>query len=187
MRYRSHIHAGFTLIELMITLVIMAIVITIGVPAMAQYIAAQRVRATASDIVADMAFARAEAVKESRPAIIERVAGATNTWKDGWQICVDLDRNNTCAAGEVRKRAGPIPGGTTVCPIASGDFADRIIFRPDGRVNRTVVPGANDGLKVADTMDDADATNDRARIVVIGLTGRTSLVIQDRTVGTPCS
>jgi type IV fimbrial biogenesis protein FimT len=187
MHHHSHIYAGFTLIELMITLVIMAIVITIGAPALTQYVAAQRVRTTASDIVADMAFARAEAIKESRPAIMERVAGATNTWKDGWQICVDLDRSNTCAAGEVRKRSGPVPGRTTVCPIANGDFNNRIIFRPDGRVTRTVVPGANDGLKVADTMDDADATNDRVRLVVIGLTGRTSLVIQDRTVGTPCS
>lgn len=175
---------GFTLIEMMIALVILAIVITVGVPGLADFVAAQRVRTTASDIAADMAFARAEAIKESRPAIMERIVGTTNTWKDGWQICVDLDQNGACAAGEVRKRTAPVSGRSRVCASAA-DFNDRMVFRPDGRVNRTAVPGINDGLKVSDNLDDADSTNDRIRTVVIGLTGRASTAVQDNTPATP--
>jgi type IV fimbrial biogenesis protein FimT len=175
---------GFTLIELMVTLVIMALVITIGVPGLTDFIASQRVRTTASDLVADMSLARAEAIKESRQAIMERLAGATSTWKDGWRICVDLNGNGTCEAAEVRKATTPVPGRTAVC-ATTADLDDRIVFRPDGRVLRTLAPGANDGIRVSDDNGDTATGNDRIRLIFLGISGRARMEIQD-SVGTAC-
>ena len=109
--------AGFTLIELMITLVIMAIVLTVGVPSFIDFIATQRVRTAASDLAADMAFARAEAIKESRWVIMEPIGGA-GTWKDGWRIWVDLDNSRTRAAAEDRKTATGVSSRGKVCALA---------------------------------------------------------------------
>lgn len=170
--------AGFTLIELMIVLVIAAVLITIGVPSFNEFIAGQRIRTAVSNAVADAAFARAEAIKESRPAIMERLTGATNTWKDGWRICVDLNRNGVCNAGEERKLTQPISGRLKVCANAS-DFDTRIVFRPDGRVVRASAPGTNDGLVFSDDMADGNAATDRIRTIVFGISGRPLVINQD--------
>jgi prepilin-type N-terminal cleavage/methylation domain-containing protein len=183
----SRASRGFTLIELMITLVIMVVVISIGVPSFNDFIASQRVRTTASDLMADMAFARAEAIKESRQAIMERVAGGTGTWKDGWRICVDLNADGSCDADEVRKSATPVPGDpatTVVCATDSGLLAS-IAFRPDGRV---VGPpaAANAGLKIQiDVGADSSATNDRIRMIFLGVSGRASVEVQDNRSDSP--
>lgn len=183
---------GFTLIELMITLVVMALVITIGIPGFTDFIASQRARTVASDLMADMAFARAEAIKESRRAIMERLAGPTGTWKDGWRICVDLNSDNACNAPlEVRKTSSPVPGdpaNTFVC-ATHADLLTMIVFRPDGRVMRATAPTANDGLKIhVDVGSDGSDNNDRIRLVFLGVSGRASAENQDkRTDSPPCA
>jgi len=181
MMHRSGIRNGFTLIELMITLVILALLITIGVPSLTDFISTQRVRTTASDLISDMAFARAEAIKESRQVFFERVAGATNTWKDGWRICVNLNAGTTCDNNEIRKVTTTVPGRTKVCALTA-DSNDRITFRPDGRVSGST---ANAGLKVSDDNGDSATENDRIRAVFIGISGRASMEVQDNSPANP--
>jgi len=172
-------NTGFTLIELMITLVIMAVVITIGVPSFNDFIASQRVRVTASDIVGDIALARAEAIKESRRAMMEPLTAGD--WKNGWRVCVDVNGNDGCdAPDEVRKIATPIPGRTKVC--ATPDEA--IVFRPDGRTIRAAASSTADGIRVSDDLGDGTGANDRVRLVFLGVSGRPSVDIQDG--GTAC-
>ena len=169
---------GFTLLELMITLVIMAIVITVGLPSFNDFIAAQRVRTTASDIMSDIAFARAEAIKESRRVVMERVPGPTGTWKDGWRICIDVNGDGDCDATDlVRKIANPVGGRTRVC----ADPDAPLVFRPDGRLMGA--RDATDGIRVSDDLGDGDVTNNRTRLVFIGVSGRPSVEIQDGVVG----
>ncbi len=176
--FEVSVNRGFTLIELMITLVILAIVITVGAPSLAGFVASQRVRTTASDLMSDMAFARAEAIKESRRVIMQRLAGATSTWKDGWNICVDMDGDNACSAGEVRKSATPLSGRTKIC-ATTAELDNSIVFRPDGRIVRTTAAAATDGILISDDFDDANADNNRARLVYLGVSGRPSVEIQD--------
>ena len=47
---------GFTLLELMIVLLIVAIMTTIALPPMTEFVADQRVRTTASDMVSEIAL-----------------------------------------------------------------------------------------------------------------------------------
>jgi hypothetical protein len=77
-----------------------------------------------------------------------------------------------------------------VCSTTN-DFNDRIIFRPDGRVVRTVAAAANDGLKVSDDNADGATDNDRIRLIFIGISGRARMEVQDNdpanpTRGTAC-
>lgn len=73
---------GFTLVELMVTVVIMAILMSIAVPSFLQYQATQSVRSAASDLVDAMVFARSEAVKRNTEVSVS----AKSTWVQGWVV-----------------------------------------------------------------------------------------------------
>ena len=138
---------GFTLIELMITLVIIAILLAIGVPNMTDFIAEQRVRTIASDITSEIMFARAKAVEMSRRVIMEKLGVG---WDQGWRIYADVNDNGAFEAGidiELKQFNGfgtgvaNTQGRLYTCSTVA-DFANNIIFRPDGRVVRTATATA---------------------------------------------
>jgi type IV fimbrial biogenesis protein FimT len=90
--------SGFTLVELMIVLVVSAIVLGIGVPAFADFIATNRMAASVNDLVSGLHLARSEAVKRranssmcpssnwNSPNPACNLAGQV---ADGWIIFVD--------------------------------------------------------------------------------------------------
>ena len=169
---------GFTLIELMIVLVIVAILVAVGLPNMTDFVAEQRVRTVTSDIVSEIMFARATAVEQSRRVIMEKLAVG---WDQGWRIYVDVNNNGTYEAGtdtEVKRfngfgtgTASPTGRLYTCSPV--GDFTTNIIFRPDGRVVRSAgATSSTDGIYIIDPMGDSDVCNNKTRAVLFDLSGR---------------
>lgn len=57
------VQRGFTLVELMVTVVVLGIFLSIAVPSFRSLLEAQRVKAMAYDMVADLSLARSEALK----------------------------------------------------------------------------------------------------------------------------
>ena len=53
---------GFTLVELMMTLVVMAILLVVGVPAFRDVVRRHRVTSAGNALLADIAYARSEAI-----------------------------------------------------------------------------------------------------------------------------
>ena len=178
---------GFTLIELMIVLIIVGIFMVIGVPMLSEFVADQRVRTTASDIVSEIAFARAKALEQSRRVYIERTGA---TWNNGWRIYVDLNGDGNYDAGEeIKIFNGFPPGNLYVCSTVD-DFANNVIFRPDGRVVRTPPPAGDapaptDGIYVVDTMADGVVANNKIRGLLFGISGRVTTVRMNG-VAPPC-
>ncbi len=76
---------GFTLVELMVTIAVFAIIVSLAVPSMQQMISSQRVRAVASDIASDLVIARNEAVKRGDNVQLAPVASG---WAGGWTLKV---------------------------------------------------------------------------------------------------
>ena len=170
---------GFTLLELMIVMLIVAIMTTLALPAMTEFVADQRVRTTASDMVSEIAFARAKAVENGRRVIMERLVNTG--WHQGWRTYADVNSNGSYEAGtdlELKQfngfgtGAARATGRLYICSNTA-DFATNIIFRADGRVVRSATAtSANDGIYVIDHMGDNNVCNNKVRAVLFDLNGR---------------
>ena len=163
----------------MIVLTIVAIMAMIGVPLMSDFVAEQRLRTTASDLVSEIAFARAKALENGRRVIMERLVNTG--WDQGWRTYSDVNGNGSYDAGtdlELKQfngfgtGAARATGRLYICSN-SADFAANIIFRPDGRVVRSATATTvNDGIYVIDPMGDNNVCNNKVRAVLFDLNGR---------------
>ncbi len=168
----------------MVAMTIVAIMVVIGVPAMGEFVADQRVRTVASDIVSDIALARAKAIESSRRVYLEKVGVS---WNNGWRIYADVNDNAAYTAGvdlEIKRFDGFSTGTIYLCTLPA---INQIIFRPDGRIVHTGGVTANDGIYVVDTMTAATPmANYKIRGVQFGISGRaTSLKMNGQAV--PCT
>ena len=90
-------HSGFTLIELMIAIMVLAILVSIGIPNFTEAIRNNRTTAQANDLMTALVYARSEATKRGLPVTVcaadtarTGCAGATTAnWANGWLIFVD--------------------------------------------------------------------------------------------------
>lgn len=130
---------GVTLIELMITLVIVAIIVNAAGPAMRDFVQNQTVLSAITLLSSDVKYARSEAVdKKTTVEICPSVDGAscvdTKNWTAGW--IVHITDNASCpAAGEcvlrVRQAVSPL-----VSLMAS--VSEAIAFNETGASNASV-------------------------------------------------
>lgn len=127
---------GFTLIELIVTLALAAILLTVGVPAFQEMIRNNRAATHANEFMSTLNFARSEAVKRGRRVVLcKSQDGAScttdGTWDQGWIVFVDTDNDAAVDAGEnIIRIFGALSGGNTL--QGSTDVADYISYSPDG-------------------------------------------------------
>jgi prepilin-type N-terminal cleavage/methylation domain-containing protein len=89
-RYRPYVRsttrpAGFTLIELIIAVAILAILVALATPSFTEISLRNRSTNTVNALIGDLALARSEAVKRARTGYVT----ANGNWNDGWQVWVD--------------------------------------------------------------------------------------------------
>ena len=113
---------GFTLVELVTVVIVLAIVTTMAVPGFERFITSQRVRTTSFDLVSDLLLARSEAAKGSAAGIVVRVTPHEGGWASGWTVTQASD-------GRVLSHRDTVGNGVVV----SG-APEEIVFDRDGRV-----------------------------------------------------
>ncbi len=178
---------GFTLYELLITMIMIGIVLSIGVPSMSSFSKNSRITGTANDLHASFQVARSEAARSKSNITIcasansmDAAAACGGTFDDGWIIFVDLNGDLARGgAGENILRAHPaIPVGLT---IATNGGADYFGFAPSG-LGRGDVGGvpAVSTARICDDRGNIVAAGDwsAARILVVTPIGR-AVVLRD--------
>jgi type IV fimbrial biogenesis protein FimT len=108
--------AGFTIIELMITLAVIGVLLALAAPSFSDIILSSRLSSYANDFVASTHLARSEAIKRNaRVSICVSANGTsctTGNWSQGWVVFHDANNNDAIDSGEavIERRAALIPG-----------------------------------------------------------------------------
>lgn len=138
----SWCQSGFTVVELMITLVVAAILFGIAIPNLRTFIQNARMTAQSNEIVGDIALARSEAIKRNKTVVVCRssnptattpTCGGAGTWETGWITFVDdAPEDSTYSVGETLIRQhDALSSGTTVV-ASDATLANVIVFAGSG-------------------------------------------------------
>lgn len=167
---------GMTLIELMTVLAVAVILITVAVPGVGEFIRNARMVTQTNEFVADLAYARSEAIKRAKEVIICKSTNPTdpspscNTngddWSSGWIIFVDNQpANNAFDAGEeVVRTHSALLGNNTL--FAAAAVANQVTYMRNGLSTLTAVSG----FALCDQRGTA-----RGRFVALEVTGRATI------------
>lgn len=113
---------GFTLVELLITVLVGTIFLLIAVPSYYNFIQNNKVVSVANRLSASFSLARMEAIKRGARVSVCSAGNAaftacgTNTqWAQGWIVFTDADSNNAIeSSNDLVKIAEALPSGITI-------------------------------------------------------------------------
>jgi type IV fimbrial biogenesis protein FimT len=165
---------GFTLIELMVTLSIAAVLMMIAVPSLETYRRNSELTSATNTLLAAINAARGEAMKRGMSAMVVP-AGNGNNWNGGWVVFIDSNRTQVFdAAQDLTVLTQPaLPNYLNVAGNGTASLGVAyILFDPSG-YSRTKAGGFNNltiNLARTDVPAASQATETR-RIMVLN-TGR---------------
>lgn len=145
---RNRADRGFTLLELMLTLAIAAVVLVVGVPGMREFLWQSSLTTKVNTLASSLNVARSEAVARGKTVSMCRSANPTaaspacttaaGSWASGWVVFVNLDADSPAAidAGETVLQAFEgLDGGESLS--SSATFQNSVSFGPDGIASGT--------------------------------------------------
>ena len=139
---------GFTLIEMMVTLAVAVIVVTLVIPSFTRLLHNNQARNLGFELQSTLNMARSEAIKRNRQVTVcakqadaiqcDNSAGGQGEWQDGWLVFLDDDDDNVYDAGEELLR---LREALEMGSIQSNSADTDVDFRASGSVlpfdNRT--------------------------------------------------
>jgi len=142
-KFKMKQEAGFSVIELMVVAVIMAIIVAISIPSLRSHTASVNLTKGASKVAASLKLARTRAVATNAPVIVEFDGDAGSYF-----LYQDDDEDGTCDANETCAGPYEMPNNTSI-----NSANNEIIFSPTGSASETgnvVVASCDDLAKRVD-------------------------------------
>jgi len=138
---------GFTMVELMVTVAVVAILSAVAMPSFTSLIASQRTKSIAADLYAALIRTRSEAIKRDTEVVLTPLVAGQ--WQSGWQIA------NPGLAGASLDVHGAVSNAIVTGP-------DHVTYHANGRLSG--------GL--AASFDISSPGVDTHRCVQVDLSGR---------------
>jgi type IV fimbrial biogenesis protein FimT len=185
---------GFTMIELMVTLAVAAVLVGLAVPNMAVFAKNNRLTGGANDLLAAIYSTRAEAIKQQVTATMcftttptAATPACDGNGTQGWITWIDANGNSTVDAGEevkVRHEALPSTLALVTRPASTSNI---VSFGANG-FSRAVTNSLS-GVVLCDDRKNTVIGGDTsaARGVLIEITGRPSVTKSYTTIKTSAS
>lgn len=126
---------GFTLVELVATLMVLSILLAFGVPAFSQLMESARVSTVFHELTASLASARIAAISRRTPTSVCPSQDGRNcrrdlSWEDGWIAFADPARTARPGTEEaVLRQFGPAPQGIAIRATAGRHY---LRYQPSG-------------------------------------------------------
>jgi type IV fimbrial biogenesis protein FimT len=177
--HRKMSFQGFTLVELMVTVAITAVLMSLALPSMRQFIGNWQLSNAVNAFMGSMQLARAEAIKKGRTVRMCRSSNGTSCgvgnnlpggWTSGWIVYIDNDGNgsNVTTGDQVVYTQGALGNFDSIISNAPKP----IVYGPTGILKGGV------GVQAMTFNWDADATIQKT--ICINFTGR-AFITKNRT------
>jgi type IV fimbrial biogenesis protein FimT len=140
-------HRGFTALELIVTMAVIAILLTTGVPAFRDYSWNLRMKVAMDNLRSDLNLARGKAISHNIqtvicPSINNDECSGQSAWQDGWIVFSDLNADHRKQDTEpLLKQAAAI----AMLNINSSRSRNYLRFYPNGSA-----PGSNVSITFCD-------------------------------------
>lgn len=159
---------GFTLVELMITIAIAAIVLSVGIPSFREIIQNNRAAVQSNELVTALSLARGESVKRGTDISVcassdSATCSASTNWATGWIMFTDAGTNGSLDVGtDTLIQVWPALSSGTTLTSSSGDTF--VQYNNNGQIS--------DSSTVSFTLTVADCSGDNVRNISISTVGR---------------
>ena len=173
--------AGFTVIELMITIALAAIILTLGVPAYHGLVERNRLTADINNFISSLALARSEAVKRKQRVVlcasndVATCSNNNNGYESGWIVYVETvaPADNRANTEELLWVSAALANNMTL--RATVPYENQISYLATGQTG---------GLGNASIYLCKDAAVNKARLITIRRSGRVHLA-KNNSYGVP--
>lgn len=126
---------GYSLIELAVTLTVVAIVAAVAFPNFQNVLRSNRVSTASNELVASLSLARVEALRSPRGAgLCASADGAScgDDWNAGWIVWIDADGDGE-PSGTPEERVLKFVQGRGTLNVVAADGVDTLLFDRRGR------------------------------------------------------
>lgn len=173
-------NAGFTLLELLVAIAMLAILAAIAAPSFTSYMATNNVFSHKQDVNSAIVTARTEALNRNKTITVcpsSNAASCSGSWSDGWIIFQDDGdgggnaRNGALDGGERLINAFEYTGTNTIS-ISDVDTATDINFLSFNEQGRPAIAGVQTSRRVLITVCDRTNAANLARGMLLTGSGR---------------
>jgi type IV fimbrial biogenesis protein FimT len=160
----------------MVTIAVAAILLMVALPALQDFVRNNRLVAMTNDLIADLALARAEAIRRGGRVTVcasnSAVACSGTNWATGRLVFADAGTPGTVDSGEEVLRVTPAAAGGIALTSDSADHSQYLQYRPSGGTDAS----GSVSFRICDSRG-------KGRTVVVALSGQVTTTGEE---GTTC-